>query len=102
MTVHETIERGLSMFSGESPKKRGKTKESDFNLSRQRNLANMNYDGVSITLLQTWESDRTWSVLSSAVVCDHIIAICDSYDSGYERGIAGVFDFQHGSGCSQR
>ena len=102
MTVHETIERGLSMLSGESPKERRKTKESDFNLSRQRNLADMNYDGVSITRSQTMESDRTWSVLSSAVVCDHIIAICYSYDSGYERGIAVVFDFLHGSVFSQR
>ena len=75
------------MLLGESPKKRRKTKESDFNLSRQRNLANMNYNGVSITPLQTSESDSTWSVLSSAIVCGHIIAICDSYDSGYERGI---------------
>ena len=75
MTVHETIERGLSMLSGESPKKRRRTKESDFNLSRQGNLANINYDGVSITLLQIMEGDRTWSVLSSAVVCDHIIAM---------------------------
>ena len=102
MTVHETIERGLSMLSGESPKKRRKTKESDFNLSRQRNLADTNYDDVSITPLQTSETDSTWSVLSSAVVYDHIIAICHSHDSGYERGIVVVFDFLHGSGCSQR
>ena len=63
MTVHETIERGLSMLSGESPKKRRKTKESDFNLCRQRNLANMNYDGVLITQSQITEGDRTWFYL---------------------------------------